>query len=276
MDAAGYIAPDPNTIPTAVNYGSAPVNGSYLPGTVPGGIAGPANLGSNVLASPINGVLSAIDAGSAAAFDPTGKQPFTAMIWARTYPSDGRVQTLIGHGGTNWALNMDGTTGHYVWNTYSAGSVISSGLFNDGLWHFVAGVYDGANNYLYVDGVLNNSSTAAAAGLTGENTDVFLGGNSDFTVVGGNEQYFAGAITQAAIYTNALTGAQIQQLYASSGPVTPTISFSNSGGHLVITYAGTLVSSVTANGSYAPVAGASSPYTVPTTGSSMFYRARTP
>jgi hypothetical protein len=44
----------------------------------------------------------------------------------------------------------------------------------------------------------------------------------------------------------------------------------------VITYTGVLRSSSTVNGSYLPVSGASSPYTIPTSSApKMFYRAYT-
>jgi hypothetical protein len=51
--------------------------------------------------------------------------------------------------------------------------------------------------------------------------------------------------------------------------VTPTISL-NAQGQIV--YEGTLVSSQTVDGTYAPVLGATSPYTMPKTGSGTFYR----
>ncbi len=59
--------------------------------------------------------------------------------------------------------------------------------------------------------------------------------------------------------------------YGNYNPVvTPTIGMSAAG---VITYSGVLQSSPTVKGTYAPVAGAVSPYTVPKTGAAMFYRA---
>lgn len=70
--------------------------------------------------------------------------------------------------------------------------------------------------------------------------------------------------------------AQFRNFGNTSSPApTPTISFAkNASGQLVITYVGTLVASVTVNGTYTPVAGATSPYIVPTTGAAMFFRAQ--
>ena len=59
--------------------------------------------------------------------------------------------------------------------------------------------------------------------------------------------------------------------YGTYNPVTtPTVGITAAG---VITYTGVLQSSATVNGTYGPVAGATSPYTVPKTGGAMFYRA---
>ena len=247
MDCAGYTNPSVSLCPPAVNYGSSLVNGAYLPGVPPGGIAGPTNtvLGSNLVAAPINGVISCVDAGNDSAFNPTGTQPFTAMTWFRAYPADSRVQTIMSHGTTNWAMNLDGTTGRIVWNLYNGGQVTSTNVLNDGNWHFVAGVYDGTTSYFYADGKLN-SSAAAAGGLTGESgAHIYLGGNSDYTLVGANQRYLAGAVAQAAFFTNALTAAQVQAIYSQAPP---TISLNLSEANVAITYTGTLVSSTNVAG----------------------------
>lgn len=54
----------------------------------------------------------------------------------------------------------------------------------------------------------------------------------------------------------------------------PTVKVGKSGNSVVITFSGTLTSSSTVNGTYTPVSGATSPYTVPTTGAAGFYRAK--
>jgi hypothetical protein len=45
-----------------------------------------------------------------------------------------------------------------------------------------------------------------------------------------------------------------------------------SGNNVVITFTGTLTSSPTVNGTYTPVAGATSPYTIPATTGAAFYK----
>jgi hypothetical protein len=275
MDAPGYVAPEPALFPEAINFGTAPPNGAYPAAIVPGAVAGPniLGLGTNV-AVAINGILSCVDAGNDAAFNPTNHQPFSVVTWFKGNPADPRVQTVMSHGTTNWAMNLDGTTGRIVWNLFNGGQVTSTNILNDGNWHFVGGVYDGATSYLYVDGVLNSSGAAASAIASEPNAELFLGGNPDFTVVGVNQRYLAGALAQAAMFTNALSAAQIQHLYAVA--TVPTITLTRSGSQVVITYTGTLLSSTNVTGTYTPVAGASSPYSSPPSGDQKFYRTRNP
>ena len=63
--------------------------------------------------------------------------------------------------------------------------------------------------------------------------------------------------------------------YSASTPA-PAVGISKSGNALTITYTGTLEQSATlgATASWAPVAGATSPYPVPTSASAMFFRAK--
>lgn len=275
MDSAGYTNPPTNTYPIAINYGTAAPNGYYDPGTPPGEVAGPSagSVGSNDVAAPINGVTSCIDLGNDPSFDPTGTQPFTAMTWYRGYPSDGRVQTIMGHGITNWSMNLDGTTGLVDWNLYNGGQIASTSVINDGNWHFLAGVFDGSHSYLYVDGALN-ASGSASLGLLGEpGVDLFLGGDADYTLVGSNQRYLSGAVAHAALFSYALSAAQIADLYTGTAAPAPAISVTHSNGQIVITYTGVLRSATTVNGPYTPVADATSPYTTSPTGAQMYYEA---
>jgi hypothetical protein len=183
------------------------------------------------------------------------------------------VQTLISHG-TNWALNLDGTTGRIAWNLAGAGQVTSTSIPNDGNWHMAAGVFDGASSSLYVDGA-SSAPAAVAGGLAGEpEADLFLGGNADYTSVGASQRFFAGAIAQAAFFTNALTASQVQRLYSVA--LVPAISLERGGKNPIIKFTGTLLSATNTAGPFKPVAGATSPFPVPTTNAQQFYRTGNP
>lgn len=278
MDNPAYTTPGSGTSPVAFNYGTAPVDGIYLSGTVPAGVSGPAVLGwgTNPVASLLNGVFSCVDAGYDPTFNPTGTQPFTALLWFRGNPADSTMQALMGHGSNSWSLDLNGANGKLIW-TSGAGSVTSSSIYNDGAWHEAAGVYDGTNNYLYVDGSLAGSS-AATGTIAGETSHVYLGGDPDYTVIGVNERYFGGAIAQAAFFTNALTLAEIQATYqaAVTAPTPPTLSLLNwSGNQMELNWNyGTLQSATNVNGPYQDVTNLSSPGTISMTNAQEFFRLR--
>lgn len=277
MDSPPFTPPGIVPPADAINFGSAPIDGQYLPGTVPGALAGPsyAGMGSDSVACLLNGIFSCVDAGYDPSFNPTTSHPFTAMIWFRGYPADGSMQTLMGRGSNSWALNLDGTTGKIVWNS-GAGTVTSSTIYNDGLWHQAVGVYNGANNYLYVDGSLQGSGTASGS-IAGNANDLYLGGDPSYTQVAVNERYFAGAIAHAAFLTNALSQAQIQGLYqaaANPAPLSLTIQTLNSSQVELTWNYGTLQTAVNPAGPYVDTTNATEPYLISPTNSQVYYRLR--
>jgi hypothetical protein len=62
--------------------------------------------------------------------------------------------------------------------------------------------------------------------------------------------------------------------YPAEAVVPPNPSFTYTGGVLTLTYTGTLESSLTINGDFTDVAGATSPYVVPQTAEASYFRAR--
>jgi hypothetical protein len=97
-----------------------------------------------------------------------------------------------------------------------AGDLSGSRSINDGQWHHVAGVYDGTNMFLYVDGTLDVSMPAT--GLIPQNSDpVAIGANVQAYVppCGCNEPgyFFNGLIDEVSIYNRALTAQEIQAIY---------------------------------------------------------------
>jgi hypothetical protein len=219
----------------ANNYGSlgSAANGYYQPGTTPG-IAGPAytGFGGSSHAVALDGFNAGVDVGLGsvpALLNPTGNQPLSVMTWFRANPADcvGRYQNILAHGDLSWHLGLDLNAG----NRFNPGGgpellfgsvaeEINSGFFlNDGNWHFVAGVSDGTNDYLYLDGLLAKSGSSVAS-IVGTNLDVMLGGDPSYTAPSlgaSGSRYFDGSIAQAAFFTNALTGPQIQQIYSAAG-----------------------------------------------------------
>ena len=233
---AGYPS---GTFPVANNYGStgSAGNGVYQPGTTPG-VAGPAysGFGANSTAVAMNGWFGAVDIGSSnipAALNPTGIAPLTIATWFKTGPADspGRFQNILGHSDSSnrMALGQVASENHFnpgpgpELQFTTAAAVATNGFaFNDGQWHMAAGVTDGTNEYLYLDGVLAlSASNAAGINIVGTTRDLLLGGDPQYTSANDNTpntiKTFDGEIAQVAFWTNALSGAQIQGLFNAAG-----------------------------------------------------------
>jgi hypothetical protein len=233
----------PGTYPTANNYGSlaAAANGNYLPGATPG-VAGPAysGFGSPSYAVALNGFNAGVDVGGGSlpsALNPTNSQPVTVAAWFKGNPSDcvGRFQTIVGHSDSSWRLNLDLNAGVQfnpgngpLLQFANVTDELLNGMFvNDGNWHLVAGVSDGTNDFLYIDGLLAKSGTAVGTNA-GSLFDVILGGDPQYmapqTIANGagGGRWFDGSLAQVAFFTNALTGSQVQGLYSAAG-VPPAI-----------------------------------------------------
>lgn len=256
---AGYASA---TFPVANNYGSAGAagNGVYQPGTTPGA-AGPAyaGFGANSRSVAINGWLGGVDVGNSnlpVSLNPTGAVPMTVVSWFKTGPADapGRFQEILGHGDSSYRLALGQTAGENHFNPgpgpelqfANPADVATNGFaFNDGQWHMAAGVSDGTNEYLYLDGALAKASNnPAGLNIAGNAADLLLGGDSQYTTANpfsaNTIRNFDGQIAQVAFWTNALSSAQIQTLFSAAGVLPyfwlqPVSQTNNAGVNITIT-----------------------------------------
>jgi hypothetical protein len=255
------------TWPALLNYGSVAANGVYSPGTGPGVVAGPFAPGGAPLSglsapgatnvAQFSGVSSFADAGRATAYNPTGAVPFSVAAMFRGNPADNRLQTIVGHSSSSWAINLN-TTGNLQCQlgTNGASAVTSTKVYNDGGWHQLVEVYtpaanptDPGTNALYVDGLLDGISTAVSSNgiLPGANVDVLIGSDPQFTNnPAGVGRQFSGQVCEVAIFTNALGSNQVRTLYVASGEFVgativsqPAATYTNGSVIFSVTVAGT-------------------------------------
>lgn len=108
----------------------------------------------------------------------------------------------LGIGVTGWPKN--------VFNFFvdSDPRLLTTDTYNDLKWHFVVGVYDGVNQYLYVDGALKASQPKLFNNKN--NIDVSIGRFS------GPGDGFKGTIDDVRIYNRALSESEIHELYTDS------------------------------------------------------------
>lgn len=147
--------------------------------------------------------------------------PITLSTWFKTTnaPSDYAQILMLGSGGLSLATLSEtiaaecggvGKIKYLIRDTTGTNSsnVCSSTVLNDGQWHHAVGVSSGASDHrLYIDGVLQNTSTTTIGTVTLGST--YIGANT-------GTQLFSGSIDEARIYNRALTESEIKALYNAS------------------------------------------------------------
>jgi hypothetical protein len=247
MNSPAYTPPDQSTFPTATNYGSIGTdlanvpNGMavYGPGTIPG-VAGPAlpGFGVNSHAVAINGIGGNWDGGTGASkavvdcgynplFNPTGSGfNYSVVAWVKLNPADGnRWQDVVGHGDSSFRLHCNANASYVAAFCHGVSGDVNLPNrvlnVNDGNWHMLVGTYDTAKTErIVVDGQLVVSQTNTVS-VTGSALNVLIGCDPGNIMSGQgnayNQRFLAGSVAHVAIFTNALTLAQIQSLYSSAG-----------------------------------------------------------
>lgn len=194
-----------------------------------------------------------------------------------------------GDGDMYWGnFNQDGD---FIFSTSDLHDAhVTNRYATDGTWHHVVMVKIWHTNSpcvtrLFMDGgaslggktIETTTSPGNASGQDSDGQLQYLG----FTETGdASNAQFIGRLDEFAVYTNAFLEAQARVHYLAGGgqPHTPgSLQYSRSGNDLVLTWStGTLVAADEVNGTYQPVPGASSPYTVTPTGNRKFFRVRLP
>ena len=198
--------------------------------------------------------------------------PITAVAWVDTV-STPIFGGLFGHGDLSWRTSVN-PSGEPGGNDGDAQTDATSPVgISSGNWHMIAYSYTGVanqadNGSLYVDGTLvaNNAVTTTPPG---NSIDVWIGGSPDY----GTARLINAKIANVAIYPEALTATQVQELYSGvyAGPL--YLNATRSGSNIVLTWpAGTLLQAPTLSGPWTTNTTAVSPYTVPTTNAEQFFR----
>jgi len=106
----------------------------------------------------------------------------TIEAWVKVDAFDKDWQAIVTRGDNSWRLHRNAETNYIAFSTTNLSNVnlISTISINDGLWHHIAGVYNGSTKHLYIDGELNVS--VSVTGTLATNTKVVqIGGNADYS-----------------------------------------------------------------------------------------------
>jgi chitodextrinase len=191
------------------------ISGNNHPGTL---VSSPAWItGANGGGLSFNGSTSYVTAGDVNTLD--GLTNLTVAGWIKTTATtekhivdksacDGVTNGGPFEFGTNFftpgklalVFYKNGGAPNYYW-------VESSANVNDGVWHKVAGTYDGTSLKVYVDGVLSGTSTAPGVTLSSTSNALEIGGHCN-----GNAYIWSGAVDDVRVYNRALSASEVAAL----------------------------------------------------------------
>ena len=172
-----------------------------------------------------------VDFGNDPAFDITDSITITAWIKINTF--DAYCQAIVTKGDTAWRVQRarESSSIEFAcsglvlpkadYDTNFWGRLEGRKSVEDGGWHHVAGVYDGVEIRLYVDGVLDNAREAQGT-INTNDYPVHVGANADETVKGGM-RYWKGFIDGVHMYSCALDQTQIRVLVSETGRGRPSV-----------------------------------------------------
>jgi len=231
--SAGKCVPQPaNCVPPPsglVGWWPGDGNANDIGGTNNGTLQGGATFTTGKVGQAINlnGSSQYLDVPSSASLNPTSSVSLEAWIYPRLPlnsvgspiikkageglgQQDGYSLEFSGTDGVVFAVNVDGT----VWWLATDPAPVP---FSQ--WSHVAGVYDGTNVSIYVNGLLVSRKLGAhPAPIVSSANHLQLGHDPS-----NPSRYFNGLIDEASIYRTALSSAQIQAIYAagSAGKCAP-------------------------------------------------------
>ncbi len=136
----------------------------------------------------------------------------TVATWVKTNDSgNDEHNPYVTKGDHSYAIKhrWDNNIEFFIYdaNWYAAEFPVD-GAFN-GLWHHLAGTYDGNEVRLYIDGQLKDTNYHTGS-INTDTSNVYIGGNSEFA-----DRWYNGLIDDTRIYNRALSADEVKALFDS-------------------------------------------------------------
>ncbi|MCP5013392.1 MAG: hypothetical protein GY942_25740, partial [Aestuariibacter sp.] len=156
----------------------------------------------------------------------------TVAFWVKTDGFTKTWEALVTKGDSAWRIHRceNGQNISFGTSGLSNLKMCSNATFNDSQWHHVTAVFDGSTKYLYVDGVLDISTSVTGA-INSNNYPVMIGNNAQQM-----SRYFGGQMDDVQIFDHALSQAQIEDLANQSALA--SWSFNEGSGNVVLDSSG--------------------------------------
>ena len=216
----GWWKLDDGTGTTPIDSSTNGYNGTFNFGTNPAptwvtGKIGPYAL--NRTGALIGGSNNQIDIGDQTNLRISGN--LTVSMWIKFTASQSNEPILMrGDTGYSYAMFVDYSSANkirmYINSGSTAYTAASASTYNDGNWHMVTGVYDGAHVKLYIDGGATETVTGSAytGAISTAAHEVCI-----YAYCGQGTAAYDGSVDDIRIYNRALSSGDITQLYAYTG-----------------------------------------------------------
>ncbi len=178
--------------------------------------------GASIVTDPTRGQVASFDGmndyvncSNDVSLDITGK--ITLSLWVKTNDSgNSEDNDWVAKGDHTYAIKHKNSNNIeffiYDGDWYTAWYAVDSSF--NGVWHHVAGTYDGSSLKLYVDGMLQ-ATTAHVGSIATRTNNLYLGENSEIT-----GRFYAGAMDDVRIYSRALSQGEVAYLAGKTTPFT--------------------------------------------------------
>lgn len=174
----------------------------------------------------LNGTTGYVSAGNLGV---TQSPAFTEEVWVKT--TSAANAWLISEGSTSSATpaaglstNTSGSKARFSIRDSASTTVGITGAstINDGQWHDLVGVRDGTSLSLYVDGVLDGTTTGTVGSISLNTTTI---GAIRQPTTGG---YLNGSLDEAAMYTSALSASEVESQYDAAASIYAGLALTSS------------------------------------------------
>jgi hypothetical protein len=140
--------------------------------------------------------------------DLTITQEITVMCWFKVAAFSKTWETILAKGDNSYRLSRGGGTGdatHFGVSGTSADYFNGTTIVTDDQWHHIAGVFNGTQAMIYIDGVLD-TAVASTGSINVSSYALYIGENSQAT-----GRHLTGLIDDVRLYNKALSLEEIQQ-----------------------------------------------------------------
>jgi prepilin-type N-terminal cleavage/methylation domain-containing protein len=133
---------------------------------------------------------------------------FSVSMWINlaTTQTMRTIFSNYGPSGSGWVVGINDSGSNHIKFYLGSANLVSNSTLNNGAWYNVVATYVGGNAMLYINGVVDATSTA---------TINYAGSpySPNFGKLSNSQQYFNGLIDDIRIYNRALSAAEITALY---------------------------------------------------------------